>query len=718
MAFVKQGLTESNRHPVFGLATESMMNQPERFGQFLLFQRSESNTYRSCYRAGVTKGRAIERIVWLEIFDQPDIEPDDLVRSLDSSADRQNKLEDPHIAIGAGLGQVGGIPYAAYDFELGTTLAAFLTAAREQSFPVPFDQALFIAERVALALAAAYRVEDNDGPVLHSFLTPDSVLLSNEGEVKVCGFGIGRALHDQLADKPFCASYISPQCRSGQPPIARDDVFSLGSLLFELVTGQPLAVESMDLGRLIVQATGEPGPESLRLLLEASFAPPAIRISNVLDWQQRLARLILDGEYNPTTFNLSFLLHTLLRDSLERGSADLKQEKRFVLPARDTGSTGEVTAEVSTVASPILAGSEPLDGEPVSAAADLETPTLSRAGQTRQAEVDAADRKPFWLGFSISGVTASALMGAFLVFGGDFEDTPASPLAATASAATGLPKLAPELIVPVVPVGPTTPVTSRVAEIAQPPAETPWVVLTDVVNGGLSRTLDEQEIQRAVAERAGEIERSLKAEYERQLENLRSQIIDTKRREIDAERVSTPMNQDAGSTETVGAAGAAKNGAEPTGSSGAGAAAGATTQRSSAVPATPQRELPKSEPPPEPARKVSTENEVRAEAPATSTTLATTTQLDAVEDLPSAAETAGAAVTAADLSGEVDTPAQLLRLNPPSYPAAARRLRLSATARVKVLISIRGKVREAQIVGPPLGSGFDRAALAAVRRSR
>jgi len=247
------------------------------------------------------------------------------------------------------------------------------------------------------------------------------------------------------------------------------------------------------------------------------------------------------------------------------------------------------------------------------------------------------------------------------------------------------------------------------------------VVLTDVVNGGLSRTLDEQEIQRAVAARAGEIERSLKAEYERQLEILRSQIIDTKRREIDAERDSTPVNEDAGSTETVGTAGGMKTGAERAVSSGAESVAGATKRPSFAAPATLERKLAKSETPPEPTRIVSTENEVRAEAPATPKTKATATQLDAVEDLPSPAETTEtteAAATAADLSGEVDTPAQLLRLNPPSYPAAARRLGLSATARVKVLISIRGKVREAQIVGPPLGSGFDRAALAAVRRSR
>ncbi len=748
------------------------MDQPQNFGQFLLFQKSESNSYRSCYRAGVTRGRAIERIIRLEVLDQPDIDAERVLSGLESSASLQEKLKDPHIAAGAGVGQVEGSPYAAYDFKLGTTLSAFLSAARRRSFPVPFDQALFIGERIALALAAAYRIEHDDRHVLHTFLTPDSVLLSNEGEVKVGGFEFGRALRDQLAGRPFCAPYLSPKCRAGQAPLDQDDVFSLGSILYELVTGEILAVEKVDLDRMVVQATGEPAPESLRLLLEGSFAPTASRIPHVMAWQQSLGRLILDGEYNPTTFNLAFLMHTLLRDELERGVEDLKKEKRYVLPQpRESESTEEATAEISTTLSSVTEVPDEVEepdaelapgdhDEPT--ATGVEAPSWAHAAEVSGIATESADRRPFWLGFAVSVVAAGAVLGALLVFGSSAEESATSPLAAPANATTRLPQVEETSVS--LPEPPST--DPGEAEGSQ--AQSAPVVLSEVVNGEVGQPLDEEEVRRVVAERAEEIERTLKAEYEQQLESLRSEIIESRERELAAEMKAAPpeevvspfseatrvteiasfqsglqgegtpetpptdavnaLPQPAGTEQVApapsGALAARDESLTPAQRDPAARAAAATENTPLETQNAANQAMPAPEPsapapsPVAPKNQAPTPDELVRLSPPRQTAKPTATAPKPAAQAPSPAAAKIRPPTPVTAKIQAPTPVKLVRLTPPTYPPAARRLQLSATARVKVLISPQGRVREAEVLGPPLGSGFDNAAIAAVRRSR
>ena len=684
------------------------MKQPDRFGPFLLFQQTESTGYRSCYRAGITKGRAVDRIVRLEIYDKPDLDPVRLLSHFDAAARLQNELRDPHIAVGAGIGEVGGTPFAAYDFELGTTLTAFSSAARQRSFPVPLDQALFIAERVALALAAAHRVEDDGEPVLHTFLTPDSILLSNVGEVRVCGFEVGRALREQLAQHPLFAPYTSPESRAGQSALPQDDVYSLGALLFELVSGRPPSTEPVDLDELTVQATGEGVPEGLKTLLKSSFAAPNRRIPDVPAWQQAIGKLILDGEYNPTTFNLSFLLHTLLREPLERGVEALEREKRFVLDSRPTPSpTGSEPSTPNVLVAAQL--DEPDEPDEIEAglldAVDEFDPEHDVTGPgVDRGLVTSFDRRPFWLGFAASVLAASAIVSAWLVLGGASENSAASAtsaqqeaIATSASIAGRATPAAPDTV-------PPGAEEAQVPFADADPGSGSKIILSGVVHGELDRSelepqvepepqVDPEEVSRAVAERAREIERSLKAEYEEKLERLRIEMAASMDRKASEESMSAAESATAPAASTeeeLPDAGGAARGQEvfaaktPT-ATGAAAESAAKPQSARAA-------------------RTNT-NDV---APSS----------DAVEPPPGQAEAESPRAPAGVPAPPAVVPAQLVRLNPPTYPLAARRLGLSATARVKVLITPRGKVEEAEILGPPLGSGFDVAALAAVRRSR
>ncbi|MCP4203411.1 MAG: hypothetical protein GY769_15945, partial [bacterium] len=354
-------------------------------------------------------------------------------------------------------------------------------------------------------------------------------LLSNEGGVKVLGFETGTGLSEQFAGDPAYAAYLAPECRAGEGHGAQDDVFSLSSILFELISGRPYADEPLDGEALTVQATGEGAPRGLVCLLERSFTPRSERIPNVLEWQQALGRLILSGEYNPTTFNLAFLMHTIMRDRLEKDIMELKREKSFILsqqieselateessgPAQVEKGALESTDE-SSKASPEVRQVPPEESSTWTSAS-VASPTLAGDGLD-------PDRKPFWLGFALSAVVSGLVLGTLLVSAskGSEDPGPAVPLASTAFPAAEHDDSADQAAPPAWHAEP--PATEK-----EPLADSESVTLTEVVNGELGRpAIEDSEFERLVAERANEIERNLKAEYEKKLETLRGAAIET-----------------------------------------------------------------------------------------------------------------------------------------------------------------------------------------------
>jgi serine/threonine protein kinase len=138
--------------------------------------------------------------------------------------------------------------YMAMEYVHGCDLATLLTRCRRQSRPIPIEMSVYVAAEVAKGLDHAHRRRDEDGRplhVVHRDVSPQNVLLSYEGEVKVTDFGIAKArgafeptgLEDtrarQLQGK---FGYMSPEQAAGESVDARSDLFSLGVMLYECGT--------------------------------------------------------------------------------------------------------------------------------------------------------------------------------------------------------------------------------------------------------------------------------------------------------------------------------------------------------------------------------------------------------------------------------------------------------------------------------------------------
>ena len=153
-------------------------------------------------------------------------------------------LSHPNILAIYDVGQSNGHPYSVMELLEGETLGARIAHG-----PMPVRKAVDIAAQIACGLAAAH-----DKQIAHRDLKPENVFLTPTGGVKILDFGLARSTAEQSeltrVESPTMApattpgtvlgtvGYMSPEQVRGEPTDHRTDVFSLGCVLYEMLTGQ------------------------------------------------------------------------------------------------------------------------------------------------------------------------------------------------------------------------------------------------------------------------------------------------------------------------------------------------------------------------------------------------------------------------------------------------------------------------------------------------
>jgi serine/threonine-protein kinase len=145
------------------------------------------------------------------------------------------------------LGKHGNQYYIAMEFIHGLNLEVFMDAHFEQGKEIPVDMCAFIVSRVCRGLEYAHRKPGPDGRplgVVHRDVSPKNILMTYEGVVKLTDFGIAKAVNyfrnregEILLGK---VQYMSPEQAQYKETDRRSDIFSLGIVLYEMLTGRIL----------------------------------------------------------------------------------------------------------------------------------------------------------------------------------------------------------------------------------------------------------------------------------------------------------------------------------------------------------------------------------------------------------------------------------------------------------------------------------------------
>jgi TonB family protein len=305
------------------------------FGKFLLLKRRTQDGLGTLWRVGEMERTGFKRIAWLRRFDQAGLDRAALTADIAASNQLVGSLRASNVIRNASCGSEGGVPYLAWDYVPAQPLDQLLARATEEQFPIAIDNALLIVEKLAAALAAATAVEAHGEQVIHGFLVPSLIIVGNDGEALVAGFGLARGLRanlDRVTVKKLAAPYLAPEVLANGNPTGRSDVYSLGAILYHLLTGTSLPAEP-DARAAVVEkphlALDEgPVPQDVLTILQKALASrPEERYPSAAEFKRELERLLYGGAYSPTTFNLALFMDRLYRSEIELEDRELERER-------------------------------------------------------------------------------------------------------------------------------------------------------------------------------------------------------------------------------------------------------------------------------------------------------------------------------------------------------------------------------------------------------
>lgn len=153
-------------------------------------------------------------------------------------------LRHPNIVETLGVGVVDGHHYIAMSFIAGHNLGQLIRYFDSARAPVPLDIALFVIDQVLAGLDHTHNLESTEGTPLdlvNRDVSPANIMLGYDGHVRLIDFGIAQALLDyrsQIGSIKGKVVYMSPEQVRGLPLDARSDLFSLGTVLYQLLTGR------------------------------------------------------------------------------------------------------------------------------------------------------------------------------------------------------------------------------------------------------------------------------------------------------------------------------------------------------------------------------------------------------------------------------------------------------------------------------------------------
>ena len=267
------------------------------------------------------------------------------------------QLNHPNIVQIYDLGKIKDSYFIAMEYVPGRDMSAVIPKSKLTGIPFPVEYALKIASNVCEALYYAHTKTDGLGMplhIVHRDVSPENIRVAWTGTLKILDFGIAKAattLHETRAGEiKGKLVYMSPEQVMGKDVDQRSDIFSLGVVLYEWLTGLKLFSGENDLAIMNNIIEGKIYPPSYfrddipseveSILMKALEKEPKRRYANACDMQLDIDTYLAGCEFTPSNIHLANFMKQLFKDELaaekERRLAETPPapERRVSTPVR------------------------------------------------------------------------------------------------------------------------------------------------------------------------------------------------------------------------------------------------------------------------------------------------------------------------------------------------------------------------------------------------
>jgi TonB family protein len=451
---------------------ESPAPSGSEFGQYVIEEHIATGGMADVYKARMMGMEGFQKTVAIKRILANLTDSDEFVRMFIDEAKLAAQLNHNNIIHIYDLGKVDRSHYIAMEYIEGHDLRSILEKCRERDVKMPIQLALHITNLLASALEYAHKKQDFDNRALglvHRDVSPQNVLISFDGDIKLCDFGIAKAASKASQTRAGALKgklqYMSPEQAWGKDIDHRSDIFSLGLVLFEMLTNEKVFSGTSELSVL----------EQVR---DPIITAPSMKNAEVDSEVDRVIFLALNAEREERYQSAEDLKRDLEKVMRKKGwSADRSTLVDF-LESLDSGRQVQAVAadEPATPAAPEPSSEPPPPTPPVAPSLETspgkppkETPKVLLAADddldkvlatpppivesTRPGIDDSsfrvksagasASKKRLWMGLGALAVVLAAA-GVWFFFGRNGSGSPASARAVPITiAATETPTPAP-----------------------------------------------------------------------------------------------------------------------------------------------------------------------------------------------------------------------------------------------------------------------------------
>ncbi|MFA6034896.1 MAG: protein kinase [Myxococcota bacterium] len=315
---------------------DTNFNEGQAFGKYTLLKHLASGGMADIFLARLDGTDGFEKEIAIKKIKPHLTSRRDFVQGFLNEAKLAALLTHPNICQIYELGQVNDAYFIAMEYIHGRDMNRMINMSIRAAIPFPMEYALKIASNCCEGLYYAHTKTDNKGNplhIVHRDVTPENVIVSFSGGVKLLDFGIAKAagnlmLNDRPGEIKGKLSFMSPeQCRFKDVD-HRSDLFSLGAVLYEWITGYRLFTGDNDETIIKSVVEGKIYPPSYfkhdvpkqveEILMRALEKDREKRYQSAWDMQYDIDTFLSQHEFTPSNVHLSNFVKQIFREEIDQ----------------------------------------------------------------------------------------------------------------------------------------------------------------------------------------------------------------------------------------------------------------------------------------------------------------------------------------------------------------------------------------------------------------